>query len=975
MLVEFLSGVVTGGVYDLIKKAAKSTLGEAPTSLVKALDRAYWRASEAFGRRYGTTFGNWQSSFLARQANVEAVLSLRFLGTQDITIEDFDLRGFDGVSEATTEAAQFFLELLVSEMRRDELLNRLLHEQLNVRTAAEVLEIVRAAEARLSGIESGLDMLGSSMAEGMGGLDAKLTWLVEHFEVASSPTELLVIGKAGGTASLLITAREALNAGRVKDGHTAALSALGALSEGGAASDRCDANWLVARALLATRDQRAAAPYLKEAASYCSEKSRRHRYLAFAALLQGELNTALEQIECAWAEGETREMLVAYANILVALGRPSDAVLAFEESGLLRDAEFYHDLAWISLAASDFEQAYEHASQALALNPDHAPALIEAAEALVLGKQYRIEQGEPQAFSEEEVESLELARIHLERALDKLDPQNERLRAKAFFRLGTVHTFLGNVGLAVSAFRSGVDLDPSDETMAWNLAFALHESDRLDEAHSILERLSTGSRYAFEAKVNLILRRLQKGQNPEETTRQTEALVSGATGDKVVRARLLLAQVYAMSLRTADAERTLREAESEYPEDATVYSAWAGHYARLKVPDKAVEMRRRALELSRGGDAHEAQLRLADTLYARGKPEDYPEAAELYAHHITAKVPSEYAERFATSLYEADRLAECLTFCEEASLTAETTRLIELRAGIYFQTDNFAEAAPLYLRLALLKPADINYLMRAGISRYRMGDLAEAADALRQAEHRAVSAVDCAVIAEAYGAAGLKSDALRMSYEAYKRGAEDPEMHLQFFRTVVHAPEGEPVFDEIGEAFRDVSERFNERFPGHKGLVKKQIDTENPEQMVEQLLSELPDRGTTHLIDHWFTRGDVPVASLAKLTHRDLITTWLYVTQGSETSLLCTSGDLKDLARDVEAVRKTSAVMVDPVALLTLHELGLLDRLTQVFEQVMIPQAFRDTILNLRGEREIRSRQKMTISRTDDGRLHVIERN
>jgi tetratricopeptide (TPR) repeat protein len=91
----------------------------------------------------------------------------------------------------------------------------------------------------------------------------------------------------------------------------------------------------------------------------------------------------------------------------------------------------------------------------------------------------------------------------------------------------------------------------------------------------------------------------------------------------------------------------------------------------------------------------------------------------------------------------------------------------------------------------------------------------------------------------------------------------------------------------------------------------------------------------------------VPIALLAQRLGRDLFRLWASL-ESIQFKILLTTNTIQDVSADAQALRSARAIVLDPLSLLDLKALNLLDRFAARFPDLIVPQASFDVLLECR---------------------------
>lgn len=146
MIGEILLGIFGNTIYDLIKEILKENLIDEDQELIERIYTALEKTSKEFFNEYGNQFGKPNSSFLARQKNIEIIVKSIFYGNNLNLVQELCSKGFDGARDVTTEALYFFTQQLEVFMMEDFKINKVITEKNHIfenkDTSRKIIELL-----------------------------------------------------------------------------------------------------------------------------------------------------------------------------------------------------------------------------------------------------------------------------------------------------------------------------------------------------------------------------------------------------------------------------------------------------------------------------------------------------------------------------------------------------------------------------------------------------------------------------------------------------------------------------------------------------------------------------------------------------------------------------------------------------------------------------------------------------------------
>ena len=136
-------------------------------------------------------------------------------------------------------------------------------------------------------------------------------------------------------------------------------------------------------------------------------------------------------------------------------------------------------------------------------------------------------------------------------------------------------------------------------------------------------------------------------------------------------------------------------------------------------------------------------------------------------------------------------------------------------------------------------------------------------------------------------------------------------------------------------AFEETTEDFSTRFPEHTGLSRVTADDEGMAKVFQQV--ELHDQGSREL-ERAYQEGRLPFASFSSRLRRPVLEVWHAYAGNTSTRIRFGTGTEEEATKARELLREADGVVLDMLALLTVHDLELATDLRSRFPRVAVPQ-------------------------------------
>ena len=148
------------------------------------------------------------------------------------------------------------------------------------------------------------------------------------------------------------------------------------------------------------------------------------------------------------------------------------------------------------------------------------------------------------------------------------------------------------------------------------------------------------------------------------------------------------------------------------------------------------------------------------------------------------------------------------------------------------------------------------------------------------------------------------------------------------------------VQSKFVRAYQETIDEFSTRFPEHTGLSRVSIKNDDLTKLFQSIdqRHQFADK-----VDQLYREGRLPFASLASLLGRSALEVWYVCTKDDSTRIrFGTGSEASNEASD--PLREADGVVLDLLALLTVHELKLAEHLKSRFSRVAVPQHVLDEL-------------------------------
>ena len=171
-------------------------------------------------------------------------------------------------------------------------------------------------------------------------------------------------------------------------------------------------------------------------------------------------------------------------------------------------------------------------------------------------------------------------------------------------------------------------------------------------------------------------------------------------------------------------------------------------------------------------------------------------------------------------------------------------------------------------------------------------------------------------------------------------------------------------------AFQETIDNFSTLFPGNMALSRIKIENENYSKIF-QAVDQRDQVGRQ--LDELYRAGQLPLSTFSSLLGRSPVEVWGQYTNDPSGLIHFRQGTDEEDYEARPLIRDADIIVLDTVALLTVHELGIAQNLRNRFERVAMPQRVYEEILNLDFNVRMGKKPAGYLSRNADGTYAHID--
>ena len=164
--------------------------------------------------------------------------------------------------------------------------------------------------------------------------------------------------------------------------------------------------------------------------------------------------------------------------------------------------------------------------------------------------------------------------------------------------------------------------------------------------------------------------------------------------------------------------------------------------------------------------------------------------------------------------------------------------------------------------------------------------------------------------------------------------------------------------------FQETAAEFSTRFPNNTEMSRVVVDPDDPSKFLE--IVDQRDKYVRE-VEQLYREGVIPLVTFASHVGKFPFEVWFACIQHGFTRIQFRTGIEEDMNRAAALLEGAESIVLDMVALFTVHELGLINLLRERFERVTLPQVVFDNLQNLVFEARTFGQRSGFFGKADDG--------
>jgi len=178
------------------------------------------------------------------------------------------------------------------------------------------------------------------------------------------------------------------------------------------------------------------------------------------------------------------------------------------------------------------------------------------------------------------------------------------------------------------------------------------------------------------------------------------------------------------------------------------------------------------------------------------------------------------------------------------------------------------------------------------------------------------------------------------------------------------------IQSKFARAFQEISEDFSTRFPDNTGFFRMKVAGDDLSKLFETV--EQRNKFCTEM-ERLYAEGTLPFGTFASQVGMSALEAWKAITLSKSTRIRFSSGNEQDASEALTHLQQADGLVLDAVALLTVHHLGLGDHLRNRYLRVAVPQQVIDDIQQLLFQYRVNGPESSYLGMDSQGRHRMTE--
>lgn len=573
----------------------------------------------------------------------------------------------------------------------------------------------------------------------------------------------------------------------------------------------------------------------------------------------------------------------------------------------------------------------------------------------------------------------------IKKCIDSIDDHIKKLKhqlldiqiSDLLLRQSFLLHFLNNLPLCKSKLEEAYHLSPTNSNIIENLISISLEINDIDRAEELISNTKDDN-LKFLYKLTALEIRLAKRIDLKETKREIKILIDDHSISIQDRAMAFLVHIRGLldGIEITEAERQFENYISLLDSTAEFWLARANWAIKKSEHKIIIESYEQALNKAKDPRTKwKIKKQFAEYLFHNSKNEtELSSSLNLFEQISNESIFDENLRKKLILLYRLKDKGRALKLCDHLINVVgfENEEILNLKAIILAEDENFTDAEPIFKKLVNLNNSNDQHLINLATAYARLDKDEKAKDLLIQLRGQLKDG-DPAFILLSQISFSLKDyeNSINDAYRAVNTNNPTLEASYYYFFTALNIPQKIDLSKVQQEALNQAKNRLVESDSEDFFVKEVSVDLDSPDKLHEQLLSEIPQFDLGRAFKD-YNSFKLPVFYLRKLISRDYLSTLNIVLADDNFKIWTSSGKHEEYRFSETCLNNSKNVVLDLLPIFVLQKLSFLDKLKDLFNPI-IHQNTLDELLVIKKELENTSIKGVTTLHQNGKNIGVTE--
>jgi len=690
--------------------------------------------------------------------------------------------------------------------------------------------------------------------------------------------------------------------------------------------------------------------YLKECVKYSEDLIIKNKIQSIIFLLEDNYYNGLQSIDLALkSKPDDINFLLIKAYILVALNKLPEATDLFSSINDENNYEILNYKAWIAFINSNYKSAICLAYKAIKLNSNNKTAYHTIIDSYLTLFQNSL-QLKGFSTAKETIKMRKAIRI-IGNYLKIISEEEKDTLSIVYAQKGLINLWMFKYSEAYDDFKKAYGLHNGYSETIKNLiltAKILNRKKELEEFLNIL-RKSVASDIELEIFIMEYLLEI----DPKAVIKSIESSLTNKdlNNNSIIKLNIILINAHFQCNHTIAALSLLDEILKTYPSNEELILLKTDLLLKMGKSEEVINIIN-DYYLSTKSSNYNFDYSLALAYEIRGNTDNHKIASGIFEKYASIELLSPILFKFIKSLFLSKQYVKCINICSKVrKLHGFIEEIYGTEGEIYLNSSNYRAALDIFIELSEKGKPYYKYYLALSICYYYLGYEDKALDSIRKAESiSGITSNEYYFISNAYINVGRNIEGLKFAYKAVKYNVGNPYIDLWFINLMAQTQlEREHLSPDMKEAYiskyKELLQSFEQKYPNSNLLISKKI--EDPQKSAEDIIQLLKDKSVrTEQYEVFYKTHYFPIGFLSSAGGEDFITAWQHVVHSKHLYVHTTWGKVESLEEEIKSASLAKEIILDPIALLTIQEIGIFDVLLNRYKHIYVDQSVMDNIIN-----------------------------